>query len=213
MAKDVITPYIKKNTSPQDPTREGAIRGDEAMPEEPEAPPVAAPAPRKTGSPEFNAAFRAARDDKQSEFEFRGKTYPTTLAKSKSVSGGLPPLARQEEMPDLPPYRTVNMGRRGTEQKPPFETDLEKAHAKRMLTGAGIAATLMPFAKGMSAAKAEAPLSQRVREAAKAGEATPKDFAKHSLMERAKATGGYKKGGSIRGGGIEQRGKTKGRFV
>jgi hypothetical protein len=38
MAKDVITPYIKKNTSPQDRTREGAIRGDEAMPEEPEAP-------------------------------------------------------------------------------------------------------------------------------------------------------------------------------
>ena len=61
MAKDVITPYIKKNTSPQDPTREGAIRGDEAIPEEPEAPPVAAPAPRKTGSPEFNAAFGAAR--------------------------------------------------------------------------------------------------------------------------------------------------------
>lgn len=199
MAKDVITPYIKKNTSPQDPTREGAIRGDEAMPEEPEAPPVAAPAPRKTGSPEFNAAFRAARDDKQSEFEFRGKTYPTTLAKSKSVSGGLPPLARQEEMPDLPPYRTVNMGRRGTEQKPPFETDLEKAHAKRMLTGAGIAATLMPFAKGMSAAKAEAPLSIR-------------EMSRRKMQENVGEMG-MKKGGSIRGGGCETRGKTKGRFV
>lgn len=212
MAKDVITPYIKKNTSPQDRTREGAIRGDEAMPEEPEAPPVAAPASRKTGSPEFNAAFGAARKAGDDTFEFRGKTYQTTLEKSKSVSGGLPPLARQEEVPDLPPYRTVNMGRRGTEEKPPFETDLEKAHAKRMLTGAGIAATLMPFAKGVSAAKAEAPIAQRLREAAKV-EGTPEGFAKLPLMERARATGGYKKGGSIRGGGIESRGKTKGRFV
>ena len=70
---------------------------------------------------------------------------------------------------------------------------------QRMLTGAGIAATLMPFAKGMSAAKAEAPLSIR-------------EMSRRKMQENVGEMG-MKKGGSIRGGGIEQRGKTKGRFV
>ena len=82
-------------------------------------------------------------------------------------------------------------------------TDAEKeASSERMGDVIGAAASLVPAGaaagavyKGMRGAMA----LKRLREASKAGEAVPKDFAKMSLMERAKATGGYKKGGSVKG--------------
>jgi len=77
----------------------------------------------------------------------------------------------------------------------------KEASSERMGDVIGAASSLVPGGaavgaayKGMRGAMA----LKRLREAARAGEATPKGFANMSLMERAKATGGYKKGGFVK---------------
>jgi hypothetical protein len=145
---------------------------------------------RKYKGQSFGSAFKEARAAGDKTFFWNGKKYTTDLAPAKPVPpAGEPGGAfRSRRSP-----ADEDMGREGRRQSvKPAEATGEPGGASR---GAG---------RGYKLSDVERP-GTRVR--------YDNEDTSDMTYKRGGKVKGYASGGSVRGGGCEQRGKTKGRFV
>ena len=134
----------------------------------------------------FKEAFAAARKDGGKTFEWNGKKYTTELAGEKKSA------PRATDTGD----ETARLRSRATEAKPKYETPYDRMNRKNAEEAAARPSVIdrisSRIAKGREAAAS-----------IKSGEG----------MKCGGKVKGYAKGGTTRGDGIAQRGKTKGRMV
>jgi hypothetical protein len=147
----------------------------------------------------FGQAFKAARAAGDKTFTWQGKKYTTEM------SGGAKPAAKAAAPAPAPaPQRVEVVGKRA------------KAEPAKESSGLPTAAErFSEIRKKLSDAEAEN--VRKRNERAEASKKSMSDFmtgVKRRLGTQAmREEAGFAKGGTVRGGGCEQRGKTKGRFV
>lgn len=149
---------------------------------------------RKYKGQSFASAFREARGAGDKTFFWNGKKYTTDLAPSK----GAPPAGEPGgAFRGRRAASDEDFGREGrrTPRAPAAETPPSNAPTAATSRGAG---------RGYKLSDVERP-GTRVR--------YDNEETSDMTYKRGGSIKGYAKGGKVRGGGCEQRGKTKGRFV